>query len=82
MDPPPAQTMLTALESLYALSDHLTLLTVNSGRKVANFSDPWCYEIFMQTSMRRLQDVRKQLLGNIDLYFFLLLAIIMKAITI
>ncbi|KAF9270686.1 P-loop containing nucleoside triphosphate hydrolase protein [Marasmius fiardii PR-910] len=142
MDPPPAQTMLTALESLYALSalddeglltrlgrkmvdfpmepqlakvliasvdlgcsdeilsvvamlsvqsvfyrpkdkqgqadskkakfhqpegDHLTLLTVYNGWKNANFSNPWCYENFLQVrSMRKAQDVRKQLLGIMD----------------
>ncbi|KAG5729103.1 Pre-mRNA-splicing factor ATP-dependent RNA helicase prp22 [Termitomyces sp. T112] len=144
MDPPPAQTMLTALEALYALSalddeglltrlgrkmadfpmepplakmliasvelgcseeilsivamlsvqsvfyrpkekqgqadskkakfhqpegDHLTLLTVYNGWKAANFSNPWCYENFIQArSMRRAQDVRKQLLGIMDRY--------------
>ncbi|KAF9024147.1 P-loop containing nucleoside triphosphate hydrolase protein [Hymenopellis radicata] len=144
MDPPPAQTMLTALESLYALSalddeglltrlgrkmadfpmdppmakmliasvelgcseeilsvvamlsvqsvfyrpkekqgqadskkakfhqpegDHLTLLTVYNGWKAANFSNPWCYENFIQArGMRRAQDVRKQLLGIMDRY--------------
>ncbi|TFK26639.1 P-loop containing nucleoside triphosphate hydrolase protein [Coprinopsis marcescibilis] len=144
MDPPPAQTMLTALEGLYALSalddeglltrlgrkmadfpmepplakmliasvelgcseeilsivamlsvqtvfyrpkekqaqadskkakfhqpegDHLTLLTVYNGWKNANFSNPWCYENFIQArSMRRAQDVRKQLLGIMDRY--------------
>ncbi|CDO73426.1 hypothetical protein BN946_scf185013.g60 [Trametes cinnabarina] len=144
MDPPPAQTMITALESLYALSalddeglltrlgrkmadfpmepalakmliasvelgcseeilsivamlsvqsvfyrpkdkqgqadakkakfhqpegDHLTLLTVYNGWKASNFSNPWCYENFIQArSMRRAQDVRKQLLGIMDRY--------------
>ncbi|KAF5366929.1 hypothetical protein D9757_010847 [Collybiopsis confluens] len=144
MDPPPAPTMLTALESLYALSalddeglltrlgrkmadfpgdpplakmliasvelgcseeilsivamlsvqsvfyrpkekqgqadskkakfhqpegDHLTLLMVYNGWKNANFSNPWCYENFIQArSMRRAQDVRKQLLGIMDRY--------------
>ncbi|KAH9914040.1 P-loop containing nucleoside triphosphate hydrolase protein [Fomitopsis serialis] len=144
MDAPPAQTMLTALESLYALSalddeglltkvgrkmadfpmepplakmliasvelgcseeilsivamlsvqsifyrpkekqgqadskkakfhqpegDHLTLLTVYNGWKASNFSNPWCYENFIQArSMRRTQDVRKQLLGIMDRY--------------
>ncbi|RXW22662.1 hypothetical protein EST38_g3176 [Candolleomyces aberdarensis] len=144
MDPPPAQTMLTALESLYALSalddeglltrlgrkmadfpvkpplakmliasvelgcseeilsivamlsvqsvfnrpkgkqaqadskkvkfhqpegDHLTLLTVYNGWKNANFSNPWCYENFIQAgSMRRAQDFRKELLGIMDRY--------------
>ncbi|KAI0320071.1 P-loop containing nucleoside triphosphate hydrolase protein [Amylostereum chailletii] len=144
MDPPPAQTMLTALESLYALSalddeglltrlgrkmadfpmepslaktliasvdlgcaeeilsiiamvsvqtvfyrpkekqgqadskkakfhqpegDHLTLLTVYNGWKASNFSNPWCYENYIQArSMRRAQDIRKQLLGIMDRY--------------
>ena len=142
MDPPPAQTMLTALESLYALSalddeglltrlgrkmadfpleptlakmliasvelgcseeilsivamlsiptvfyrpkekqgqadakkakfnqpegDHLTLLTVYNGWKGSNYSNPWCFENFIQArSMRRAEDVRKQLLGIMD----------------
>ncbi|PAV22044.1 P-loop containing nucleoside triphosphate hydrolase [Pyrrhoderma noxium] len=144
MDPPPAQTLLTALEQLYALSalddeglltrlgrkmadfpmepplakmliasvelgcseeilsivamlsvqnvfyrpkekqaqadskkakfhqpegDHLTLLTVYNGWKASKFSNPWCYENFIQArSMRRAQDVRKQLLGIMDRY--------------
>lgn len=47
--------------------DHLTLLTVYNGWKAANFSNPWCYENFIQArSMRRAQDVRKQLLGIMD----------------
>lgn len=144
MDPPPAQTLLTALEQLYALSalddeglltrlgrkmadfpmepplakmliasvdlkcseeilsivamlsvqnvfyrpkekqaqadskkakfhqpegDHLTLLTVYNGWKGSKFSNPWCYENYIQArSMRRAQDVRKQLLGIMDRY--------------
>ncbi|KAL5518812.1 PRP22 [Sanghuangporus vaninii] len=144
MDPPPAQTLLTALEQLYALSaldeeglltrlgrkmadfpmepqmakmliasvelgcseeilsivamlsvqnvfyrpkekqaqadskkakfhqpegDHLTLLAVYNGWKASKFSNPWCYENFIQArSMRRAQDVRKQLLGIMDRY--------------
>ncbi|KAG9000108.1 DEAH-box ATP-dependent RNA helicase prp22 [Tulasnella sp. JGI-2019a] len=144
MDPPPPQTLLTALESLYALSalddeglltrlgrkmadfpmeppqakmliasvdlkcseeilsivamlsvqnvfyrpkekqaqadskkakfhqpegDHLTLLTVYNGWKASKFSNPWCYENFIQArSIRRAQDVRKQLLGIMDRY--------------
>ncbi|KAF7979437.1 hypothetical protein HWV62_34787 [Athelia sp. TMB] len=49
--------------------DHLTLLTVYNGWKGANFSNPWCYENFIQArSMRRAQDVRKQLLGIMDRY--------------
>ncbi|EPQ31354.1 uncharacterized protein PFL1_00689 [Pseudozyma flocculosa PF-1] len=144
MDPPPAQTLLTALESLYALSalddeglltrlgrkmadfpmepmmakmliasvdlgcseeilsivamlsvqnifyrpkekqaqadakkakffqpegDHLTLLTVYNGWAASKFSQPWCMDNFVQgRSLRRAQDVRKQLLGIMDRY--------------
>ncbi|PWN99927.1 P-loop containing nucleoside triphosphate hydrolase protein [Tilletiopsis washingtonensis] len=142
MDPPPAQTLLTALEALYALSalddeglltrlgrkmadfpmepqqakmliasvdlgcseeclsiiamlsvqnvfyrpkekqaqadakkakffqpegDHLTLLTVYNGWAASKFSLPWCMDNYVQgRSMRRAQDVRKQLLGIMD----------------
>ncbi|KAG1749743.1 P-loop containing nucleoside triphosphate hydrolase protein [Suillus paluster] len=49
--------------------DHLTLLTVYNGWKTANFSNPWCYENFIQArSMRRAQDIRKQLVGIMDRY--------------
>ncbi|EST04529.1 Ribosomal protein S1, RNA-binding domain protein [Kalmanozyma brasiliensis GHG001] len=144
MDPPPAQTLLTALESLYALSalddeglltrlgrkmadfpmepmmskmliasvdlgcseemlsivamlsvqnvfyrpkdkqtqadakkakffqpegDHLTLLTVYNGWAASKFSMPWCMDNFVQgRSLRRAQDVRKQLVGIMDRY--------------
>lgn len=144
MDPPPTQTMLTALEQLYALSalddeglltrlgrkmadfpmepplakmliasvdlgcseeilsivamlsvqnvfyrpkekqgqadskkakfhqpegDHLTLLTVYNGWKASQFSNAWCHTNFIQSrSIRRAQDVRKQLLGIMDRY--------------
>lgn len=144
MDPPPAQTLLTALESLYALSalddeglltrlgrkmadfpmepmmskmliasvdlgcseemlsivamlsvqnvfyrpkdkqtqadakkakffqpegDHLTLLGVYNGWAASKFSMPWCMDNFVQgRSLRRAQDVRKQLVGIMDRY--------------
>ncbi|KAJ3109551.1 DEAH-box ATP-dependent RNA helicase prp22 [Phlyctochytrium planicorne] len=49
--------------------DHLTLLTVYNGWKVSKFSNPWCYENFIQArSMRRAQDIRKQMLGIMDRY--------------
>ncbi|KAJ3033448.1 DEAH-box ATP-dependent RNA helicase prp22, partial [Rhizophlyctis rosea] len=49
--------------------DHLTLLTVYNAWKAANFSNPWCYENFVQArSLRRAQDIRKQLLGIMDRY--------------
>ncbi|KAK0546257.1 DEAH-box ATP-dependent RNA helicase prp22 [Tilletia horrida] len=144
MDPPPAQTLLTALESLYALSalddeglltrlgrqmadfpmdpplakmliasveygcseealsivamitvgnvfyrpkeaqaqadakkakffqaegDHLTLLTVYNGWAASGYSMPWCKDNFIQgRTLRRAQDVRKQLTGIMDRY--------------
>lgn len=49
--------------------DHLTLLAVYNGWKAANFSNPWCYENFVQArSLRGAQDVRKQLLGLMERY--------------
>lgn len=49
--------------------DHLTLLVVYNGWKAAKFSNPWCFENFIQSrSMRRAQDVRKQLLAIMDRY--------------
>ncbi|RUS25213.1 P-loop containing nucleoside triphosphate hydrolase protein [Jimgerdemannia flammicorona] len=47
--------------------DHLTLLTVYNAWKAGKFSNAWCFENFIQArSMRRAQDVRKQLLGIMD----------------
>ena len=49
--------------------DHLTLLAVYDAWKAAKFSNPWCYENFIQArSMRRAQDVRKQLVAIMDRY--------------
>lgn len=49
--------------------DHLTLLAVYEAWKAAKFSNPWCYENFIQArSMRRAQDVRKQLVAIMDRY--------------
>jgi ATP-dependent RNA helicase DHX8/PRP22 len=49
--------------------DHLTLLTVYKGWEAAKFSNPWCFENFIQArSMRRAQDVRKQLVTIMDRY--------------
>jgi ATP-dependent RNA helicase DHX8/PRP22 len=49
--------------------DHLTLLAVYEAWKAAKFSNPWCYENFIQArSMRRAQDVRKQILQLMDRY--------------
>lgn len=49
--------------------DHLTLLAVYEAWKRNKFSNPWCYENFVQArAMRRAQDVRKQLLGIMDRY--------------
>ena len=49
--------------------DHLTLLGVYEAWKKNAFSNPWCFENFIQSrSMKRAQDVRKQLLMMIDRY--------------
>ncbi|CAJ1850627.1 unnamed protein product [Sphenostylis stenocarpa] len=49
--------------------DHLTLLAVYDAWKSKNFSGPWCSENFLQSrSLRRVQDVRKQLLTIMDRY--------------
>uniref|UniRef100_A0A8C5C5X4 RNA helicase n=1 Tax=Gadus morhua TaxID=8049 RepID=A0A8C5C5X4_GADMO len=47
--------------------DHLTLLAVYNSWKNNKFSNPWCYENFIQArSLRRGQDIRKQMLGIMD----------------
>jgi len=68
--------------------DHLTLLTVYEAWEAAKFSNPWCYENFVQArSMRRAQDVRKQLVTIMDRYRLRLVSagknfkLICKAIT-
>ncbi|KAL6637954.1 hypothetical protein ACP70R_025526 [Stipagrostis hirtigluma subsp. patula] len=49
--------------------DHITLLTVYEAWKAKGFSGPWCIENFIQvSSLRRAQDVRKQLLEIMDKY--------------
>jgi ATP-dependent RNA helicase DHX8/PRP22 len=49
--------------------DHLTLLTVYNGWRASRFSSHWCYENFIQArSMKRAQDVRKQLQGIMERY--------------
>jgi ATP-dependent RNA helicase DHX8/PRP22 len=49
--------------------DQVTLLAVYNGWKNSKFSNPWCYENFIQArSMRRAQDIRKQLMGIMDRY--------------
>ncbi len=47
--------------------DHLTLLSVYNGWKNNKFSNAWCYENFVQIrTLKRAQDVRKQMLGIMD----------------
>lgn len=47
--------------------DHLTLLAVYNSWKNNKFSHAWCYENFVQIrTLKRGQDVRKQLLGIMD----------------
>ena len=49
--------------------DHMTLLAVYNGWKNNKFSNPWCYENFVQIrTLKRAQDVRKQMLGIMDRY--------------
>jgi len=49
--------------------DHLTLLAVYNGWKNSNFSSPWCFDNFIQArSMRRAQDIRKQLATIMERY--------------
>ena len=49
--------------------DHLSLLTVYESWKAQKFSSPWCFENYLQArSLRRAQDVRKQLLTIMDRY--------------
>ncbi|GMQ06106.1 hypothetical protein CsSME_00050820 [Camellia sinensis var. sinensis] len=56
--------------------DHLTLLAVYEAWKAKNFSGPWCFENFVQSrSLRRAQDVRKQLLTIMDKYVLLALCV-------
>ena len=47
--------------------DHLTLLCVYNAWKNHNFSSTWCFENFIQhRSLKRAQDIRKQMLGIMD----------------
>ncbi|KAG2392763.1 hypothetical protein C9374_011488 [Naegleria lovaniensis] len=49
--------------------DHLTLLSVYQAWERSNYSIPWCFENFIQArSMKRAQDIRKQLLTIMDRY--------------
>ncbi|EED95910.1 ATP dependent RNA helicase [Thalassiosira pseudonana CCMP1335] len=52
-----------------AEGDHLTLLAVYKAWEASKFSNPWCFENFIQArSMKRAQDVRKQLVTIMDRY--------------
>ncbi|XP_052803131.1 ATP-dependent RNA helicase DHX8-like isoform X3 [Mya arenaria] len=47
--------------------DHVTLLAVYNAWKNNKFSSPWCFENFVQVrTLKRAQDVRKQMLGIMD----------------
>jgi ATP-dependent RNA helicase DHX8/PRP22 len=49
--------------------DHLTLLAVYEAWKASKFSNPWCFDNFIQVrSIKRAQDVRKQLVAIMDRY--------------
>ena len=50
-----------------AEGDHLTILAVYQAWAASKFSNPWCFENFIQArSMKRAQDVRKQLVTILD----------------
>ena len=56
--------------------DHLTLLSVYNSWKNNKYSSPWCYENFVQIrTLKRAQDVRKQMLGIMDRYLWLFLCV-------
>ncbi|KAK2737669.1 DEAH-box ATP-dependent RNA helicase prp22 [Myotisia sp. PD_48] len=49
--------------------DHLTLLNVYNAWKQSRFSNPWCFENFIQArQIRRAQDVRQQLVTIMERY--------------
>jgi ATP-dependent RNA helicase DHX8/PRP22 len=49
--------------------DHLTLLTVWQAAEKHAFATQWCYDNFIQArSIKRAQDVRRQLVGIMDRY--------------
>lgn len=49
--------------------DLLTMLAVYNGWKASKFSNPWCFENFIQVrAMKTAQNVRKQLVGIMDRY--------------
>uniref|UniRef100_A0A0K0FAG4 RNA helicase n=1 Tax=Strongyloides venezuelensis TaxID=75913 RepID=A0A0K0FAG4_STRVS len=51
--------------------DHCTLLAVYNSWKHVNFSTQWCFENFIQArTMKRAQDIRKQLLSIMDRHKF------------
>lgn len=53
----------------HADGDHLTLLTVWQAWEQHKFATQWCFENFIQSrSMKRAQDVRRQLIGIMDRY--------------
>lgn len=59
--------------------DHLTLLAVYNSWKNNKFSNAWCYENFVQIrTLKRAQDVRKQLLGKKNSFLSLLWGIFLK----
>ncbi|CAJ0957156.1 unnamed protein product, partial [Mesorhabditis belari] len=47
--------------------DHVTALAVYNSWKHHHYSQPWCFENFIQArALKRAQDIRKQLLGIMD----------------
>ena len=68
--PPPRRHPSRPRRFFQSEGDHLMLLAVYEAWKNAKFSNPWCYENYLQArAMRRAQDVRKQLvtiLGSVQ----------------
>jgi ATP-dependent RNA helicase DHX8/PRP22 len=64
-----AQADLKKAKFNQADGDHLSLLAVYQAWTASKFSNPWCFENYIQArSMRRAQDVRKQIVTIMDRY--------------
>jgi ATP-dependent RNA helicase DHX8/PRP22 len=64
-----AQADMKRVKFNHADGDHLTYLNVYQAWTASKCSNPWCFENFIQSrSMKRAQDVRKQLVTIMDRY--------------
>ena len=63
--------------------DHLTMLAVYESWKEHGFSNEWCYDNFIQArSLKRAQDVRKQLIIDFIIFVITMIVIIKYYLTI